>query len=83
LLYSDLNDLGNLINNKLREKRVNRVKNTKMIFKMSSKAAGVHNKTRKNTSKNTTKNSRNGKTFSFKRRPKRRKFRNPFFLSVK
>ena len=83
LLYSDLNDLGNLINNKLREKGIKRVKNTKMIFKMSSKAAGVHNKTRKNTSKNTTKNSRNGKTFSFKRRPKRRKFRNPIFLSVK
>ena len=87
LLYSDLNDLGNLINNKLREKRVNRVKNTKMSLKMSSKAAGVHNKTRKNktnnTRKNTTNNTTNGKSFSFKRRPKRRKFRNPIFLSVK
>ena len=83
LLYSDLNDLGNLINNKLREKGNKRVKNKKMSLKMSSKAAGIHNKTRKNTTKNITKNTTNGKTFSFKRRPKRRKFRNPIFLSVK
>ena len=54
-----------------------------MSSKMTPKAAGVHNKTRKNTAKNTAKNTSNGKTFSFKRKPKRRKFRNPIFLSVK
>jgi len=80
LLYSDLNDLGNLISIKLREKMVKNTKRSlKMSLKMSSKAAGVHKRTRKNT----TNNKYNGNTFSFKRRPKRRKFRNPFFLLLK
>jgi serine/threonine protein kinase len=76
ILYSDLNDLGNLINNKLREKRLK--KQT-----VSLKASGVHKKTRKNTNTNANINKYSGKTFSFKRRPKRRKFRNPIFLSLK
>ena len=72
LLYSDLNDLGNLINNKLREKSVK-----------TTTAAGIHKKTRKNKTNNRSNNKYNGKTISFKRRPKRRKFRNPIFLSIK
>lgn len=76
ILYSDLNDLGNLINNKLREKKLK--KQT-----VSLKASGVHKKTRKNTNTNANINKYSGKTFSFKRRPKRRKFRNPIFLSLK
>jgi len=80
ILYSDLNDLGNLINNKLREKRFKK-------HTVSLKASGVHKKTRKNTNTNTNTNTNinkySGKTFSFKRRPKRRKFRNPIFLSLK
>lgn len=79
LLYSDLNDLGNLIHNKLKETGIKSVKNTKM----TPKAAGLHKKTRKNKTNNTSNNKYNGKTFSFKRRPKRRKFRNPIFLSIK
>ena len=78
LLYSDLNDLGNLINIKLREKRVKKVKSVRMAT-----AAGVHKKTRKNTTNSKNNNTTNVKTFSFNRRPKRRKFRNPIFLSIK
>ena len=78
ILYSDLNDLGNLINNKLRGKRFKNIKSVKMVT-----AAGIHKKTRKNTNANTNTNINNGKIFSFKRRPKRRKFRNPIFLSLK
>jgi serine/threonine protein kinase len=87
LLYSDLNDLGKLINIRLREKKGKRVK---MSLKMTT-ARGVHKKTRKNTTNNTSSNTSNNttnnkfsnKSFSFKRRPKRRKFRNPIFLSLK
>jgi hypothetical protein len=61
-----------LINNKLREKNVK-----------TTTAAGLHKKTRKNKTNNTSNNKYNGKTISFKRRPKRRKFRNPIFLSIK
>jgi len=78
LLYSDLNDLGNLINTKLREKRVKKVKSVRIAT-----AAGVHKKTRKKTTNSKNNNTTNGKKFSFKRTPKRRKFRNPIFLSLK
>jgi serine/threonine protein kinase len=82
MLYSDLNDLGNLINIKLRGKRFKNIKSVKMAT-----AAGIHKKTRKNARNNAINNANtinnintnNGKTFSFKRRPKRRKFRNPIF----
>ena len=87
-LYSDLNDLGELINIKLREKSIK--KSVKMSLRMAT-AAGVHKKTRKNTNNNANNNinknannsKSNSKLFSFKRRPKRRKFRNPILLSLK
>jgi hypothetical protein len=78
LLYTDLNDLGKLINTKLREKKVKKVKSVRITT-----AAGVHKKTRKNTTNSKNNNTSNGKKFSFKRTPKRRKFRNPIFLSLK
>ena len=80
LLYSDLTDLGDLINISATGGISNKMSKNNM-------ASGIHKKTRKNIRKNirknTIKNIYNRKAFSFKRKPKRKNFRNPIFLSLK
>jgi serine/threonine protein kinase len=77
MLYSDLNDLGNLIYIKLNSK-INRNKKRIKSVKISRlEASGIHKKTKKN------KNYERTTRISFKRRPKAKRFKNPFFLSLK
>lgn len=76
MLYSDLKDLGNLIHIKIKGKK----KTTSISIKSLSslgKAAGIHSKTRRNSNKYREKSS-----ISFKRKPKQKRFKNPFFLSL-
>ena len=84
-LYSDLNELDDLINivsSGYDAKITNELKMTK-----NNIASGIHKKTKKKTKKNirknTIKNIYNNKTISFKRKPKRKRFRKPIFLSLK
>ena len=78
MLYSDLKDLGNFIHLKLK----GNVK-TSSLSKTSSlnKAAGIFKKTKKNKNKKMINKSKT--SISFKRRPKQKRFKNPFFLSLK
>jgi hypothetical protein len=94
MLYSDLKDLGHLFNIKLHGK-----KKTSSISSSSSSSVkedaglGIYNKTRKNTRQNknnrNTRHSKNNKIFrekssiSFNRKPKQKRFKKPFFLSLK
>ena len=93
MLYSDLKDLGHLFNIKLHGK-----KKTSSISSSSSSVKedaglGIYNKTRKNTRQNknnrNTRHSKNNKIFrekssiSFNRKPKQKRFKKPFFLSLK
>ena len=78
-LYTDLKILGDLLHIKLTGKKADR----KTISSPTSDtkkglAKGIHKKTRKNNIKN-DKNTR----VSFKRGPKKRRFKHPFFLSLK
>jgi hypothetical protein len=80
-LYKDFNILGELMHIKLTGKKSDRKKTpssspTSNIKK--SLAKGIHNKTRKNSIEK-DKNTR----VSFKRVPKKRRFKHPFFLSLK
>jgi len=72
-LYSDLKVLGDLIYKNLNSKK----RNTKVS---SNLARDLNKRTRKNSinKKNILKTH-----ISFKRRPKQRRFKNPFFLSIK
>ena len=83
MLYSDLNILGNLIHIKLRGKKKkssisesSSVKSFKKssLIKMSDRGFGI-NKTRKNKGEKTI--------ISFKRKPQKKRFKNPVFLSIK
>ena len=78
-LYEDLKILGNLLHIKLTGKKVtSSIKSTSpTINTKKSLGKGIHKKTRKNNIKN--KNTR----VSFKRGPQKRRFKNPFFLSLK
>ena len=83
MLYSDLKDLGNLIHIKLRGKKktssisesstVKSLKKSSSI-KISDRGFGI-NKTRKNKGEKTI--------ISFKRKLKKKRFKNPVFLSIK
>jgi serine/threonine protein kinase len=80
ILYLDLKNLGNLIYINLKSKKRNiRLKTKSIRISNFDNETSVHKKTRKNI--NIAKYHRKG--ISFKRRPKRRKFKNPFFLSLK
>lgn len=82
-LYTDFNILGELIHIKLTGKKSDR-KKTSSVSSLSSSnikkglAKGFHKKTRKNNIEK-DKNTR----VSFKRVPKKRRFKRPFFLSLK
>jgi hypothetical protein len=83
LLFSDLKILGNLLHIKLTGKKktssIKTLSPTSDTKKSIPKLAkGLHKKTRKNNIKN-DKNSR----VSFKRGPVKRRFKKPFFLSLK
>jgi len=69
-LYTDLKILGDLLQIKITGKR--------QVDTKKGLAKGIHKKTRKNNIRN-TKNTR----VSFKRGPKKRRFKKPFFLSSK
>jgi hypothetical protein len=73
-LYTDLKDLGNLIHIKLKGKK-------KTTIVSIDVARGINKKTRKNKTSNSKGNLKT--RVSFKRRPKQRRFKNPFFLSIK
>ena len=77
MLYSDLEYLGKLINNKLNGKKKSRTISQKNFH--LDKAEGLHKK----TIKKNTKNKYNKSFVSFKRKPKQKRFKNPFFLSLK
>ena len=84
LLYSDLKDLGNFIHLKLKGKvKTSSLIKTNSLIKTSSlnKAAGISKKTQKN--KNNKLINKSKTSISFKRRPKQKRFKNPFFLSLK
>jgi serine/threonine protein kinase len=87
MLYYDLKDLGNLINIALKGKK-NTHSNTSFV-----KASGIHRTIKnanfvkqKNLKKTLVKRKTTSikrKTISFKRKPKQKRFKNPFFLSIK
>ena len=87
MLYSDLKDLGNLIHIKLRGKKktssISELSSVKSLpkslkksssIKISDRGLGI-NKTRKNKGEKTI--------ISFKRKPQKKRFKNPVFLSIK
>jgi serine/threonine protein kinase len=76
MLYSDLKDLGNLLHIKIKGKKKTSSISTKSLSSLG-KAAGIHSKTRRNANKYGEKTS-----ISFKRKPKQKRFKNPFFLSL-
>jgi serine/threonine protein kinase len=80
MLYSDLKNLGELIYFNLKSKNGTiRLKRKSFRITKFANNSDIHKKTRKNKSNNKYIN----KKISFKRRPKRRKFKNPIFLSLK
>ena len=87
MLYSDLKDLGNLIHIKLRgKKKTSSISESSTVkslpkslkksssIKISDRGLGI-NKTRKNKGEKTI--------ISFKRKPQKKRFKNPLFLSIK
>jgi hypothetical protein len=75
-LYADLKDLGNLIHIKIKGKKKTSVASIDV-------AEGINKKTRKTRTYNSKTKSNLKTRVSFKRRPKQRRFKNPFFLSIK
>jgi len=69
-LYSDLNDLEVLLYNNIKRKNKRNKKNK--FTKVKINTGYARGKTRKNNS-----------SVSFKRKPKQRRFKNPFFMSLK
>jgi hypothetical protein len=84
-LYLDFDYLGNLIYINTNDKKNRQTETTKISSKKSStiktslvNAAGINKKTKKNKSHIIKSNKT---SVSFKRRPKQKRFKNPFFLS--
>ena len=77
-LYTDLKILGDLLHIKLTGKKTTSPPKTPTSDTKKSVGKGIHKKTRKNIIKNDKKT-----RVSFKRGPKKRRFKRPFFLSLK
>jgi hypothetical protein len=79
-LYTDLKILGDLLHIKLTGKKTTSPTKTPTPTSDTKKSVGkgIHKKTRKNIIKNDKKT-----RVSFKRGPKKRRFKRPFFLSLK
>ena len=79
MLYLDLKNLGDLIYVNLNRKNTTiRLKRKSFRVTKFDTNSDIHKKTRKNKNEKKYNNK-----ISFKRRPKRRKFKNPIFLSLK